>query len=361
MREGKMDRRRIAFIFPGQGSQYPGMGVDISNHYPVAKTIFTRADDLLGYKISSLCWEKDEKHSHEKLRSWLKHIGDLFHLAFLDRLQERLHKRPLLEYTRYSQPAVFAVSVACLEALRQELRSRGQHLDFDMAAGHSLGEYTALYAAGALNFEEALLLVKTRGEYMQEWGEEIENAGLLSIMGKTKIQGVERVCQKANVHIAVFNNDYQIVLGGYEENLKQAKQMVEEMGFKGIPLKVSGPFHTYLMKPAADRMRTYLSSVEFAISGRPVIANTSTRAIVDPVDIKDELTDQIFKTVLWKESVEKMIKSGVGVFVEIGPGKVLNGLIGRVDANVKVLNVEDRQTLESTVQELIRLSSGAKA
>ena len=352
-----MDPKKIAFIFPGQGSQYAGMGLDISNHYPVANKIFERADDLLGYKISTLCWEKDEKHSHEKLRGWLKSIGDRFHLEFLERLQEKLHKRPLLEYTRYSQPAVFTVSVACLEALRQELRSRAYNLDFDMAAGHSLGEYTALYAAGACGFEEALLLVKTRGEYMQDCGEDIANAGLLSVVGKAKIQGIERISQKANVHIAVYNNDYQIVLGGYEENLKCAKDMVEEMGLKGIPLKVSGPFHTYLMKPAADRMRFFLEGRDFMIMNRPVIANTSTRAIVDPVDIKNELTDQVFRPVLWKDSTEKMIKGGVRVFVEIGPGKVLNGLISKVDPDVKVLNVEDRQTLEHTVQELINLSS----
>jgi len=352
-----MDRQKIAFVFPGQGSQYPGMGMDISTQYPVANSTFDRADDLLGYRISTLCWEKDEKHSHEKLRNWLKRIGDRFHLEFLERLQEKLHKRPLLEYTRYSQPAVFTVSVACLEALRQEIRNGGHHLEFDMAAGHSLGEYTALFAAGAFNFEEALLLVKTRGEYMQECGDEIENAGLLSIMGKTKIQGIDRICQKANAHIAVYNNDYQIVIGGFDDNLKQAKQLVEGMGFKGIPLKVSGPFHTYLMKPAADRMQSFLENRDFTIMSRPVIANTSTRAIVDPLDIKKELTDQIFQPVLWKDSVEKMIKSGVRVFVEIGPGKVLNGLINKVDPNIKVLNVEDRQTLEQTAKELINLSS----
>ena len=356
-----MDTKKIALVFPGQGSQYPGMGLDISNQYPVAEKIFERADDLLGYKISTLCWEKDEKHSHEKLRGWLKSIGDRFHLEFLERLQEKLQKRPLLEYTRYSQPAVFTVSVACLEALRQELRSRGHHLDFDMAAGHSLGEYTALYAAGACDFEEALLLVKTRGEYMQDCGEDIANAGLLSIVGKAKIQGIERICQRANVHIAVYNNDFQIVLGGYEENLKQAKEMVEEMGLKGIPLKVSGPFHTYLMKPAADRMQFFLDGRDFTIMSRPVIANTSTRAIVDPLDIKNELTDQIFKSVFWKESIEKMIKGGVRVFVEIGPGKILNGLISKVDPDVQILNVENPQTLENTVQELIHLSSELSA
>jgi len=352
-----MDRKKIAFIFPGQGSQYAGMGLDISNHYPVAKNTFERADDLLGYKISALCWEKDEKHSHEKLRSWLKSIGDRFHLEFLDRLQEKLQKRPLLEYTRYSQPAVFTVSVACLEALRQELRSRGAHVDFDMTAGHSLGEYTALYTARAFDFEEGLMLVKARGEYMQECGDDIENAGLLSIMGKTKIQGIERVCQRANVQIAVYNNDYQIVLGGYDENLKQAKQMVEEMGYKGIALKVSGPFHTYLMKPAADRMRSYLEGRNFAIMNRPVVANTSIRAIADPLDVKSELTDQIYKTVQWKESAEKMIQNGVGIFVEIGPRKVLNGLISKVDPEARVLNVEDRPSLERTAEELIKLTS----
>jgi len=352
-----MDRKKIAFIFPGQGSQYPGMGLDISNHYPVAKNTFERADDLLGYKISTLCWEKDEKHSHEKLRSWLKSMGDRFHLEFLDRLQEKLQKRPLLEYTRYSQPAVFTVSVACLEALRQEVRTRGVHVDFDMTAGHSLGEYTALHAAEAFDFEEGLMLVKARGEYMQECGDDIENAGLLSIVGKTKIQGVERVCQRANVQISVYNNDYQVVLGGYDENLKQAKQMVEEMGYKGIPLKVSGPFHTYLMKPAADRMRAYLEGRDFSIMNRPVVANTSTRAIADPLDVRTELTDQIFKSVHWKESAEKMIQNGVGIFVEIGPGKVLNGLISKVDADARVLNVEDRPSLERTVEELIQLTS----
>jgi [acyl-carrier-protein] S-malonyltransferase len=352
-----MDRKKIAFIFPGQGSQYPGMGLDISNHYPVAKNTFERADDLLGYKISTLCWEKDEKHSHEKLRSWLKSIGDRFHLEFLDRLQEKLQKRPLLEYTRYSQPAVFTVSVACLEALRQELRSRGAYFDFDMTAGHSLGEYTALYAAKAFDFEEGLMLVKARAEYMQECGDDIENAGLLSIVGKTKIQGVDRVCQRANVQISVYNNDYQVVLGGYDENLKQAKEMVEEMGYKGIPLKVSGPFHTYLMKPAADRMRGYLEGRDFSIMNRPVVANTSIRAIADPVDVKTELTDQIFKSVHWKESAEKMIQNGVGIFVEIGPGKVLNGLISKVDPDARVLNVEDRPSLERTAEELIKLTS----
>jgi [acyl-carrier-protein] S-malonyltransferase len=352
-----MDPKKIAFIFPGQGSQYPGMGMDISKHYPVSKSTFSRADDLLGYKISALCWEKDEKHSHEKLRSWLKSIGDHFHLEFLERLQEKLHKRPLLEYTRYSQPAVFTVSVACLEALRQELRSSGHQVDFHMAAGHSLGEYTALYATEAFDFEEALLLVKTRGEYMQDCGEDIANAGLLSIVGKAKIQGIERICERANVHIAVYNNDYQIVLGGYEENLRHAKEMVEKMGLKGIPLKVSGPFHTYLMKPAADRMRSFIESRNFTIMTRPVIANTTARAIVDPTDIKNELTDQIFKPVFWKESIEKMIKGGVRVFIEIGPGKVLNGLISKVDPDVKVLNVEDHPTLHQTVQELIKMSS----
>ena len=351
-----MDRKKIAFIFPGQGSQYAGMGLDICNHYPVAKNAFERADDLLGYKISALCWEKDEKRSHERLSSWLKLIGDRFHLEFLDRLQEKLQKRPLLEYTRYSQPAVFTVSVACLQALRQELRSGGSHVDFDMTAGHSLGEYTALYATEAFDFEEGLMLVKARGEYMQECGDDIENAGLLSIVGKTKIQGVERVCQRANVHIAVYNTDYQIVLGGYEENLKNAKALAEEIGYKGIPLKVSGPFHTYLMKPAADRMRSYLEARDFAIMNRPVIANTSTRAIADPQDTKNELTDQIFKPVLWKESMEKMIRNGVNIFVEIGPGKVLNGLISKIDPNARVLNVEDRSTLDQAVQELIKVS-----
>ncbi len=348
-----MERPKIAFIFPGQGSQYPGMGLDIANHYPVAKGIFSRADDLLGYKISELCWEKDEKRSHEKMRNWMRTMGDRFHLEFLERLAERYQKRPLLEYTRYSQPAVFTASVACLEGLREEFQNRRVRFDFDLAAGHSLGEYTALYAVGALDFEDALFLVKSRGEFMQECGDDIENAGLLSIVSKAKIYGIDQICLKANVQIAVYNNDYQIVLGGYEENLKHAKQIAEEMGFKGIPLKVSGPFHTYLMKPASDRMKAYLEDVDLRVAGRPIVANTSTRALADPADIKGELVDQIFRPVLWKESAEKMIKHGVRVFVEIGPGKVVNGLISKIDPSVKIVNIENRDTLERAVEELI--------
>ncbi len=350
-----MEKQKIGFIFPGQGSQYAGMGLEMSSQYPVAKDIFSRADDLLGYKISDLCWEKDEKHSREKMRNWMRVMGDRFHLEFLERLAER--KRPLLEYTRYSQPAVFTASVACLEGLRQEMHNRGIRFDFDMAAGHSLGEYTALYAAGALDFEDALLLVKARGEFMQECGDDIENAGLLSVVSKAKMFGIEQICHKSNVQIAVYNNDYQIVLGGYEENLKAAKQIAEEMGFKGIPLKVSGPFHTYLMKPASDRMKSYLGSVDLKVANRPIIANTSTRAIVDPEDIKSELVDQIFRPVLWKESTEKMIKSGIRIFVEIGPGKVVSGLVNRIDPSVRTLTIENRATLDSAVEELGKILS----
>ncbi len=350
-----MEKQKVAFIFPGQGSQYAGMGMEISNHYPIAKDIFLRADDLLGYKISDLCWEKDEKHSREKMRNWMRVMGDRFHLEFLERLAAR--KRPLLEYTRYSQPAVFTASVACLEALRFELQNRGVRFDFDMAAGHSLGEYTALYSAGALDFEEALLLVKSRGEFMQECGDDIENAGLLSVVSKTKMFGIDQICQRSNVQIAVYNNDYQVVLGGYEDNLNAAKQIAEEMGFKGIALKVSGPFHTYLMKPASDRMKSYLEAVDLKVASRPIIANASTRAIVDPADIKAELVDQIFRPVLWKDSTEKMIRSGIRTFVEIGPGRVVSGLIARIDPSVKTVAIENRSTLETAVEELAKIMS----
>ena len=152
-----MDRKKVAFIFPGQGSQYAGMGLDISNHYPVAKDAFDRADDLLGYKISMLCWEKDESILMRSLRNRLKSVGDRFHLEFLDRLQKKMGKRPLLEYTRYSQPAVFTVSVACLEALRQELRQPRSLRGFRHHRRAQPGKHTALYAAKAFDFEEGLI------------------------------------------------------------------------------------------------------------------------------------------------------------------------------------------------------------
>lgn len=341
------DFSKIALLFPGQGAQYYGMGEDIYENYSAAKEVFDRANEILGYNLCHLCFEKDEKMSFEKFKAWLDKVGDRLHLEFVSKLGPKI-----LDQTRYSQPAIFTTSVACYEAFRELLKEKGIGFDFYITAGHSIGEYAALYAAGAVGLEESVRMVKARGEFMQDCGEEIGNAGLLSILGREKIADIDVICKSSEVYTALYNTDYQIVVGGYDENLKNAKRVAEQMGLKAVPLRVSGPFHTYLMKPAAEKMEAFLKRIDINLARRPVIANTSTRGIVDPEHIREELVVQIHNPILWKAAVEKMIASGVEVFIEIGPGKVLSGMISRIDPNVKILNIEDKASLERTIQEL---------
>ena len=341
------DFSKIALIFPGQGAQFYGMGQDIYTNFPSAKRIFDMANEVLGYNLCHLCFEKDEKTSLEKFKAWLEKVGDRLHLEFIRRLGPKI-----LDQTRYSQPAIFITSVACYEAFLEALKEKKMAFDFYVTAGHSIGEYAALYAAGAVGLEEGVRMVKARGEFMQECGEEIGNAGLLSILSREKISDLEVICRSSEVYTALYNTDYQIVVGGYDENLKNAKKVAEQMGLKAIPLRVSAPFHTYLMKPAAKKMEAFLEKIDIKLARRPIIANTSTRGIVDSEHIREELVVQIHNPILWKASVEKMISIGVELFIEIGPGKVLAGMIGKIDPNVKVLNIEDKTSLEQSIQTL---------
>jgi [acyl-carrier-protein] S-malonyltransferase len=338
---------KIALIFPGQGAQYYGMGKDIYENSPAAKRVFDRTNEILGYNLCHLCFEKDEKISMEKFKAWLERVGDRLHLEFISKLGPKI-----LDQTRYSQPAIFTTSVACYEAFQELLVEKGIVLDFYMTAGHSIGEYAALYAAEAVGLEEGVRMVKTRGELMQDCGEEIGNAGLLSILSREKIGGIDVICKSSEVYTALYNTDFQIVVGGYDENLKNAKRVAEQMGLKAVLLRVSGPFHTYLMKPAAEKMEAFLKKMSIHLARKPIIANTSTRGVVDPEHIVEELVIQIYNPILWKASVEKMIASGVEIFIEIGPGKVLSGMISKIDPNVKILNIEDKASLDQTVQEL---------
>ncbi|MDI6755062.1 MAG: ACP S-malonyltransferase [Thermodesulfobacteriota bacterium] len=341
------DFSKIALIFPGQGSQYYGMGGDLYENFPASRTVFDRANKILGYNLCHLCFDKDEKRSLEKFKTWLENVGDRLHLEFIGRLGTRI-----LDQTRYSQPAIFTASVACYEAFRELLKERGLALDFYVTAGHSLGEYAALYAAGAIDLETGVRLVKARGEFMQSCGEEIGNAGLLSILSREKIGDIEVICKSSKTYTALYNTDFQIVVGGYDENLKNAKRVAEQMGLKAIPLKVSGPFHTYLMKPAAEKMETFIKKMDLRLARRPIIANTSAQGIVDPRHITEELVNQIHNPILWKSCVDKMIASGVELFIEIGPGKVLTGMISKINPNVKFLNMEDKASMGKAIQEL---------
>lgn len=344
------DFSKIALIFPGQGAQYYGMGRDVYENSSAAKKVFEKANEILGYNLCHLCFEKDEKISMEKFKAWLERVGDRFHLEFIRRLGPKI-----LDQTRYSQPAIFTTSVACFEALRELLNEKGIDFDFYVTAGHSIGEYAALYAAGAIGLEEGVRMVKARGEFMQDCGEEIGNAGLLSILSREKIGDIDVICKSSEVYTALYNTDFQIVVGGYDENLKRAMRVAEQMGLKAILLRVSGPFHTYLMKPAAGKMEAFLKKMNIHLARRPIIVNASTRGVVDPEHIKEELVIQIYNPILWKASVEKMSAMGVEVFIEIGPGKVLSGMIRKIAPHAKILNIEDKASLEQTVQELSAL------
>jgi len=198
-------------------------------------------------------------------------------------------------------------------------------------------------------------MVKARGEFMQDCGEEIGNGGLLSILSREKIGDIDVICKSSAVYTALYNTDFQIVVGGYDENLKNARRVAEQMGLKAIPLRVSGPFHTYLMKPAGEKMAAFLKKMNIQLARRPIIANTSSRGVVDPEHIIEELVIQIYNPILWKASVEKMSAMGVEVFIEVGPGKVLSGMISKIVPNAKILNIEDKASLEQTVQELSAL------
>jgi [acyl-carrier-protein] S-malonyltransferase len=344
------DFSKIALIFPGQGAQYYGMGRDVYENSSAAKKVFDKANEILGYNLCHLCFEKDEKISMEKFKAWLERVGDRLHLEFIRRLGPKI-----LDQTRYSQPAIFTTSVACFEALRELLNEKGIDFDFYVTAGHSIGEYAALYAAGAIGLEEGVRMVKARGEFMQDCGEEIGNAGLLSILSREKIGDIDVICKSSEVYTALYNTDFQIVVGGYDENLKRAMRVAEQMGLKAILLRVSGPFHTYLMKPAAGKMEAFLKKMNIHLARRPIIVNASTRGVVDPEHIKEELVIQIYNPILWKASVEKMSAMGVEVFIEIGPGKVLSGMIRKIAPHAKILNIEDKASLEQTVQELSAL------
>ncbi len=344
---------KTAFLFPGQGAQYYGMGGDLYKNSPAAQRVFERANEILGYNLCHLCFEKDEKISFEKFKAWLESIKDWLHLEFINKLGPKI-----LDQTRYSQPAIFTTSIACYEAFRELLNEKKMDFDFYVTAGHSVGEYAALYAAGAIELEEGVRMVKARGEFMQDCGEAIGKAGLLSILSRDRpidMDAVDVICNSSEVYSALYNTDYQIVVGGYDQNLKNAKRIAEQMGLKAILLKVSGPFHTYLMKPAAEKMEIFLREIPIQMARKPVVANTSARGIVDPDHFKEELVVQIHNPIQWKASIERMIANGVKLFIEIGPGKVLSGMINKIAPDVKTLNIEDKASLDLIVQELSAL------
>jgi len=302
---------KIAFVFPGQASQYVGMGKEAQEQNEGAREIFERADKALGFPISKICFEGPE----EKLR-----------------------------LTKITQPAILTVTVAIYEWIKAEL-----DLNPTFMAGHSLGEYAALVAAHALSFEDAVTTVYARGCYM----EEAVPAGvgtMSAIIGLDKDK-LGELCKQVTaegylVELANQNSPGQIVISGTSEGVALAGERAAEAGAKRvIPLNVSGPFHSSLMKPAAEKLKQKLSGVNIAKATLPIVANTVAASIDDPRDIFHALVEQVASPVLWEDSVQYMIDHGVKTFIEIGPGTVIAGLIRKIDKTATIYSVQDLESL----------------
>lgn len=308
---------KAAYIFPGQGSQAVGMGKDLFDNFEVSREVFRRADEALGFALSEMCFSGTPED---------------------------------LALTANTQPAILTTSVAALRAMETAGFPKP-----DFVAGHSLGEYSALVAAGAIGFEDAVRTVRKRGTYMQE-AVPVGVGAMAAILG-LPLETVEigcadaaegQVCAPANV-----NSPSQIVIAGNADAVDRAIEILKERGAKrAIKLNVSAPFHCDLMFPAQERLAADLEAVPFSDLEVPVIENVSAEANMGGARARAALVQQVSSPVRWAQSVEALLAAGVGTFVEVGTGKVLSGLVRQINRDVRCLNVENRETLERSLAEL---------
>jgi len=302
----------MAFIFPGQGSQHPGMGKDLAEKFPAARQIFEEADDALGFSLSELCFNGPAEQ---------------------------------LQLTENTQPAILTVSIAALRALQSDGFPRP-----DFVAGHSLGEYSALVAGGALTLSDAVKTVRARGRYMQE-AVPVGAGAMAAILGaglETVNAGCEQASEGEVCSAANINSPGQVVIAGAAGAIDRAIVILKERGAKrAMKLNVSAPFHCAMMKPAQDRLATDLGTIQFNDAEMPVVTNVDARAVRNADQLRDSLVRQVSQPVRWLQSVEFLISQGVKTFIEIGPGKVLSGLVRQIDRGVQCVNVEDEASLRA--------------
>jgi [acyl-carrier-protein] S-malonyltransferase len=314
---------KVAFIFPGQASQYPGMGKELAEKYPAARAVFDEADAALGLSLSKICFEGTDEE---------------------------------LKLTANTQPAILAVSVAAYRVLAE----RG--ITAEYVAGHSLGEYSALVAAGSLNFADAVKLVRKRGAYMQE-AVPAGQGSMAAIMGLAPTVVLE-VCKKAAqgevCSPANLNSPEQTVISGTAAAVKRAVEIASQTGAKrAVVLAVSAPFHCALMMPAQEKLEKDLASTQFTGLRIPLVTNVDADEISTGDEARSSLTRQVTMPVRWEESMRLLLDDGVNTFVEVGPGKVLTGLMRQIERSVTTLNVEDEKSLTATLDKIAGAKSDA--
>jgi len=298
------DPHKITYIFPGQGSQKVGMGKDLYNSSEAARSVFKEADKVLGFSLSQLCFEGPDEE---------------------------------LRLTKNAQPALLTMSIAAYQAALQSV-DKTKVASPVYVAGHSLGEYTALVLAGVLDFASAVYLARERGRLMYEAGQKIPGA-MAAIIGLDSTK-VKEVCLESGTWLANINCPGQLVISGSKDNIDKAIEIAKAKGAgRAIPLQVSGAFHSPLMQPAVEGLTAAMNKFNFKDALIPVVVNVSATALTSAREIKEELINQLTNSVQWQGSVEYMLKNGTGVFMEIGTGNVLTGLVKRIDKNVRTINV----------------------
>ncbi|WP_432400638.1 ACP S-malonyltransferase [Wukongibacter sp. M2B1] len=308
--------KKIAFVFPGQGAQYVGMGKEFVDNFKVANDVFEKASDSLGYDMKKLCFEGPEEE---------------------------------LKKTENTQPSILTASVAIYEVLKEH-----GHVP-EIVAGLSLGEYSALVASGVMSFEDAVKVVRARGKYMQE---EVPlgvgtMAAFIGLERDKVIEACERASEFGVVEPANYNSPVQIVISGEVKAVEKAVEIGKEFGAKrAMVLNVSAPFHSSMLRGAGDKLGLELDKVELNDFVYPVIANVTAEYYDSVSSVKELLVGQVSSSVLWEDSVKKMIDAGIDTFVEVGPGKALSGFIKRISREVTLLNVEDMASLEKTLKAL---------